>query len=98
MARVKEKYSRHKAEKRFERIYETVAGDKCIYCGMPSDGEYDHQPPVYILHRFADGGLSLKKQFESNSASANWSRAVVSATWGWGPITAPTITTEEEEL
>ena len=54
MARVKEKYSRRKAEKRFERIYETVAGDKCIYCGMPSDGEYDHQPPVatfFIIRR-----------------------------------------------
>jgi hypothetical protein len=61
MARVKEKYSRPKAEKRFERVYETVAGDKCIYCGMPSDGEYDHQPPIYILHRFADGGLVTKK-------------------------------------
>ena len=43
MARVKEKYNRKKAEQRFEHVYETVAGDKCIYCGMPSDGEYDHQ-------------------------------------------------------
>lgn len=61
MARVKEKYSRPKAEKRFARVYEIVEGDKCIYCGMPSDGKYDHQPPVYVLHRFADGGLVTKK-------------------------------------
>lgn len=61
MTRVKEKYSRPKAEKRFARVYEVVEGDDCIYCGMPSDGKYDHQPPVYILHRFADGGLVTKK-------------------------------------
>ncbi len=61
MARVKEKYSRRKAEKRFARVYETVEGDRCIYCGMPSDGKYDHQPPVYVLHRFADGGLVTKR-------------------------------------
>lgn len=62
MARVKEKYFRHKAEKRFARVYEVVEGDRCIYCGMPSDGKYDHQPPVYVLHRFADGGLVTKSQ------------------------------------
>lgn len=28
---------------------------------MLSDGKRDHQPPVYILHRFADGGLVTKK-------------------------------------
>jgi hypothetical protein len=71
MARVKEKYSRHKAEKRFERVYETVAGDKCIYCGMPSDGEYDHQPPVYVLHRFADGGLVTKKAIREQFGQCN---------------------------
>jgi hypothetical protein len=67
MARVKEKYSRHKAEKRFARVYETVEGDRCIYCGMPNDGKYDHQPPIYVLHRFADGGLvtnnAIREQF-----------------------------------
>jgi hypothetical protein len=61
MARVKEKYSRRKAEKRFARVYETVEGDRCIYCGMPNDGKYDHQPPVYVLHRFANGGLVTRK-------------------------------------
>jgi hypothetical protein len=61
MARVKEKYYRRKAEKRFAHVYETVEGDSCIYCGMPSDGKYDHQPPIYVLHRFADGGLVTKK-------------------------------------
>lgn len=61
MSRVKERYSRQRAEKRFARVYETVAGDRCIYCGMPSDGKYDHQPPVYVLHRFADGRLVTAK-------------------------------------
>lgn len=61
MARVKEKYSRRKAEQRFVRVYQTVEGDRCIYCGIPNDGKYDHQPPVYVLHRFADGGLVSKR-------------------------------------
>lgn len=61
MARVKERYVRRKAEDRFARVYEAAEGDKCIYCGMPSDGKIDHQPPVYVLHRFADGGLVTKK-------------------------------------
>jgi hypothetical protein len=61
MGRVKEKYDRRKAEKRFAPIYEAVDGDRCIYCGMPNDGKVDHQPPVYVLHRFADGGLVTRK-------------------------------------
>lgn len=61
MGRVKQRYNRRAAEKRFEHVYQAVAGDRCIYCGMPSDGKRDHQPPVYILHRFADGGLVTKK-------------------------------------
>ncbi len=61
MARVKEKYSRRKAEKRFAHVFETVEGDRCVYCGMPSDEKYDHQPPVYVLHRFAGGGVVTKK-------------------------------------
>jgi hypothetical protein len=61
MARVKERYNRQYAEKRFSPVYETVQGDRCIYCGMPNDGKYDHQPPVYVLHRFADGGLVTKR-------------------------------------
>lgn len=61
MGRVKEKYNRRSAEKRFERVYHPVHGDKCTYCGMPSDGKYDHQPPVYVLHRFADGELVTKR-------------------------------------
>ncbi|MER8446911.1 hypothetical protein NKH52_27350 [Mesorhizobium sp. M1066] len=61
MGRVKQKYNRREAEMRFERVYEVVAGDQCIYCGMPNDGKFDHQPPVYVLHRFADGGLVTKK-------------------------------------
>lgn len=61
MVRVKQRYNRRAAEKRFEHIYQPIAGDRCIYCGMPSDGKLDHQPPVYILHRFADGGLVTKK-------------------------------------
>lgn len=61
MGRVKQRYNRRAAEKRFEHVYQPVAGDRCIYCGMPSDGKRDHQPPVYILHRFADGGLVTKK-------------------------------------
>lgn len=61
MGRVKERYNRSAAEHRFQRVYQPVAGDRCIYCGMPSDGKLDHQPPVYVLHRFADGGLVTKK-------------------------------------
>ena len=67
MARVKEKYSRPKAERRFSHVYEKIEGDRCIDCGMPNDGKYDHQPPVYVLHRFADGGLvtgrAIREQF-----------------------------------
>lgn len=62
MARVKERYNRARAEKRFAPVYEVVEGDRCLYCGMPSDGKQDHQPPVYVLHRFADGGLVTKRQ------------------------------------
>ncbi|QKC85768.1 hypothetical protein EB232_33300 [Mesorhizobium sp. NZP2077] len=61
MGRVKQRYNRRQAELRFERAYETIAGEQCIYCGMPNDGKFDHQPPVYVLHRFADGGLVTKK-------------------------------------
>lgn len=67
MGRVKEKYDRRKAEQRFARVYQTVAGDRCIYCGIANDGQHDHQPPVYVLHRFADGGLvtesAIRKKF-----------------------------------
>lgn len=61
MGHVKERYNRRAAEKRFGRVYKLVTGERCIYCGMPSDGKFDHQPPVYVLHRFADGGLTTKK-------------------------------------
>lgn len=61
MGRVKQLYNRRAAEQRFQHVYQPVSGDRCIYCGMPSDGKLDHQPPVYILHRFADGGLITKK-------------------------------------
>lgn len=67
MGRVKERYNRRAAERRFQHVYQLVAGNSCIYCGMPSDGKFDHQPPVYVLHRFADGGLvtkrAIRKQF-----------------------------------
>lgn len=59
--RVKEKYVRAKAEKRFARVYQNIEGNDCCYCGIESDGGRDHQPPVYVLHRFADGGLVTKK-------------------------------------
>lgn len=61
MDRVKERYNRRAAEKRFGHVYQPVAGNRCTYCGMPSDGKVDHQPPVYVLHRFANGGLVTKK-------------------------------------
>lgn len=66
MVRVKERYSRPRAEKRFAPVYEVVEGDRCLYCGMPSDGKQDHQPPVYVLHRFADGGLVTKRQIREH--------------------------------
>ena len=66
MVRVKERYSRPRAEKRFAAVYEVVEGDRCLYCGMPSDGKQDHQPPVYVLHRFADGGLVTKRQIREH--------------------------------
>lgn len=64
MARVRERYDRRAAEKRFESVYVRVNGDRCIYCGMPS-AERDHQPPVYVLHRFADGGLVTKNSIRA---------------------------------
>jgi hypothetical protein len=66
MALVRKNYGRDSAEKRFARVYETVEGDTCIYCGMPNDGAYDHQPPVYILHRFAGGSLVTKREIRDN--------------------------------
>ncbi len=59
------KYSRRVAEKRFSSVYVPVTGDQCIYCGMPSDGRVDHQPPVYVLHRFAKGGLVTKREIRN---------------------------------
>lgn len=64
MGRVKQNYKRGEAERRFQHVYAPVDGDRCIYCGMPSDGKFDHQPPVYILHRFADGGLVTKRAIQ----------------------------------
>lgn len=61
MGRVKQRYNRRSAQQRFQHVYMPVAGDRCIYCGILSDGKLDHQPPVYILHRFADGGLVTKR-------------------------------------
>jgi hypothetical protein len=61
MGRVKQLYKRGEAEKRFQQVYSPIAGERCIYCGMPNDGKFDHQPPVYILHKFADGGLVTRK-------------------------------------
>ena len=61
MSRPRLKYNRNAAQKRFQHVYEEVEGDRCIYCGMPSDGQKDHQPPIYVLHRFANGGLVTKK-------------------------------------
>lgn len=61
MRRVKQRYYRRAAEQRFRHVYQPVSGDRCIYCGMPNDGKLDHQPPVYVLHRFADGELITKK-------------------------------------
>lgn len=55
-------YNRAAAERRFAHVYETVEGDHCVYCGMPSDGKHDHQPPVYVLHRFANGRMVTKRQ------------------------------------
>lgn len=61
MGRVKERYIRRVAEQRFQRVYYSVDGDRCIYCGMPSDGKRDHQPPIYVLHRFANGEQVTKR-------------------------------------
>lgn len=57
----KDRYVRRKAELRFAHVYERVDGTRCIYCGMANDDRYDHQPPVYVLHRFANDGLTTKK-------------------------------------
>jgi hypothetical protein len=62
MGRIKERYDRRAAERRFAGVYEAIDGDLCIYCGMPSDGRQDHQPPVYVLHLFADGKLVTRRQ------------------------------------
>jgi len=66
MPRVKQRYVRSIAEKRFERVYHTIEGERCIYCGIANDGKFDHQPPVYVLHRFADGGLVTKRKIREH--------------------------------
>lgn len=58
----RQRYDRRAAEKRFGHLFAPAEGDRCVYCGMPNDGKVDHQPPVYVLHRFANGGLVTKKQ------------------------------------
>jgi hypothetical protein len=64
-----------------------VGGDRCIYCGIPNDGKYDHQPSVYVLHRFAPmADLSRSEASENVSENADWSLAAQSATWGWARI------------
>jgi hypothetical protein len=62
MVRILRKYNRRDAERRFSCAYETVSGDRCIYCGMPNNGKVDHQPPVYAHHRFAVGRLVTKRE------------------------------------
>lgn len=62
MPRVKQRYVRSIAEKRFGRVYRRSEGERCIYCGIANDGKFDHRPPVYVLHRFADGGLVTKRK------------------------------------
>ncbi|PZM10181.1 hypothetical protein [Rhizobium tubonense] len=62
MVRIQGKYNRRDAEQRFSCVYEAVSGDRCIYCGMPNNGKFDHQPPVYALHRFSAGALVTKRQ------------------------------------
>ena len=69
MARVNERYSRYKAERRFARVYHAVEGSRCLYCGMPNDGKYDHQPPLFVLHRFADGALVTQRAIREKFGS-----------------------------
>lgn len=57
------RYIRKKAEARFGHVYTVVPGDKCHYCGLPSDG-HDHQPAIYTLHKFAKDRLVTRKQIE----------------------------------
>lgn len=61
MRRAKPRYNRVQAEKRFAHVYHPVDGERCVYCGIANDGKVDHQPPVYVLHRFASGGLVTKR-------------------------------------
>ena len=58
----RQRYDRRAAERRFGHLYASMEGDCCLYCGMSSDGKVDHQPPVYVLHRFANGSQVTKKQ------------------------------------
>lgn len=69
MLHAKNRYRRKDAEERFARVYDKVEGDRCIYCGMQNDGKYDHQPPVYVLHRFAGGELVTKRQIRHHFGS-----------------------------
>ena len=68
MARVKETYLGRKLNT-LAHVYQFVEGDQYIDCGMQSDGKYDHQPPVYVLHRFADGGLVTLRSIREHPAA-----------------------------
>jgi hypothetical protein len=46
---------------RFAQDYDIVEGTSCIYCERPNGGKFDHQPPLYVLHRFASSRLVTKR-------------------------------------
>lgn len=97
-ARIKQKYVRSEAEKRFAHVYATVPGEQCIYCGMPNDGKFDHQPPVYILHRFANGGLITKRQIEDEFGLCKLVPCCTICNMGLGAYYGSTDTERRKEI
>lgn len=97
-ARFKQKYVRREAEKRFARVYTPVAGERCIYCGMPNDGKFDHQPPVYVLHRFANGGLVTKREIEENFGQCKLVPCCTICNMGLGAYHGSNDTERREEI
>lgn len=65
---------------------------------MPNDGKFDHQPPVYILHRFANGGLVTKRQIEETFGHCKLVPCCTICNMGLGAYHGSSHTERREEI
>jgi hypothetical protein len=65
---------------------------------MPNDGKFDHQPPVYILHRFANGGLITKRQIHEEFGLCKLVPCCTICNMGLGAYQGSTDTDRRREI